>query len=75
MGEAAFFPPCDASGRTLTVTAPDGASTTQYAYQGNQTTVTDPAGSPAGKWKTNTTDAFGNLVSVTEPNPAGGANW
>ena len=60
----------DASGRTLTVTAPDGASTTHYAYQGNQTTVTDPA----GKWKTHTTDAFGNLVTVAEPDPGGGAN-
>ena len=37
----------DGSGRTLTVTAPDG-SVTRYAYAGNQTTVTDPA----GKWKT-----------------------
>jgi YD repeat-containing protein len=58
----------DGSGRTLTVTAPDGASATQYAYQGNSTTVTDPA----GKWKTSTVDAYGNLVHVTEPNPAGG---
>jgi RHS repeat-associated protein len=58
----------DGSGRTLTVTAPDGSSTTQYAYQGNSTTVTDPA----GKWKTSTVDAYGNLVQVTEPNPAGG---
>ena len=48
----------DGSGRTLTVTAPDGASTTTYAYNGNSTTVTDPAGSQ----KTSTVDAFGNLV-------------
>jgi YD repeat-containing protein len=34
----------DGSGRTLTVTAPDGISATRYSYQGNQTTVTDPAG-------------------------------
>jgi YD repeat-containing protein len=34
----------DSSGRTLTVTSPDGASVTRYTYQGNQTTVTDPAG-------------------------------
>ncbi|MGD0497691.1 MAG: hypothetical protein ABSC23_04560 [Bryobacteraceae bacterium] len=27
---------------------------------------------PAGKWKTFTTDAFGNLTTVTEPNPGGG---
>jgi len=59
----------DGSGRTLTVTAPDG-SATRYAYQGNSTTVTDPA----GKWKTTTVDAYGNVILVTEPNPAGGAN-
>ena len=29
---------------------------------------------PAGKWKTFTNDAMGNLVTVTEPNPAGGSN-
>jgi YD repeat-containing protein len=58
----------DGSGRTLTVTAPDGASTTTYSYQGNSTTVTDPA----GKWKTSTVDAYGNVFVVTEPNPAGG---
>ena len=57
----------DGSGRTLTVTAPDG-SITSYTYQGNSTTVTDPAGS----WKTSTVDAYGNLILVTEPNPAGG---
>jgi len=61
----------DGSGRTLTVTAPDGASTTTTSYAGNSTTVTDAA----GKWKTKTVDAFGNLTLVTEPNPAGGANW
>src|ERR1035441_8829323 len=61
----------DGSGRTLTVTAPDGASTNTTSYAGNSTTVTDPA----GKWKTSTVDAFGNLTLVTEPNPAGGANW
>ena len=54
----------DGSGRTLSVTAPDG-SATSYVYQGNNTTVTDPA----GKWKKLTTDAFGNLVRVTEPRP------
>ena len=58
----------DASGRTLTVTAPDGVSKTTYSYQGNLTTVTDPL----GKWKQYTTDSNGNLVLVTEPNPAGG---
>ena len=55
----------DSSGRTLTIVKPDGASTTTYAYAANQTTVTDPA----GKWKTFTSDAFGNLVTVAEPDP------
>ena len=53
----------DASGRTLTVTAPDGGSTTSYVYQGTQTTITDPAGHS----KTYTYDARGNLLQVTEP--------
>ena len=61
----------DGLGRLLSVVAPDGASTGGYAYQGRSTTVTDPA----GKWKKFTTDAMGNLVQVTEPNPAGGANF
>jgi RHS repeat-associated protein len=55
----------DASGRTLSKALPDG-STTTYAYQGNTVTVTDPA----GKWKTYTRDAFGNLTAVVEPDPA-----
>ncbi len=38
----------DGIGRTLSVQAPDGASTTTYSYQGNSVTVTDPAGA----WKT-----------------------
>jgi len=54
----------------VTVIAADG-SVTRYAYQGNSTTVTDPA----GKWKTYTTDAFGNLTVVTEPRPGGGTNY
>jgi YD repeat-containing protein len=58
----------DASGRTTRVTAPDGVSVTAYAYQGNQTTVTDAA----GKWKKYTTNAMGNLSQVTEPDPAAG---
>jgi YD repeat-containing protein len=61
----------DGSGRTIYVTAPDGQSTTGTGYAGNSTTVTDPAGA----WKTSTRDAFGNLTLVTEPDPAGGANW
>jgi RHS repeat-associated protein len=56
----------DGIGRTLTVTQPDGASTTTYSYSGNQTTVTDPA----GNWKTLTTDVLGNLIAVVEPDPA-----
>jgi YD repeat-containing protein len=53
----------DGSGRTLSITAPDG-SKTSYQYQGNNTTITDPA----GKWKQQTVDGFGNLITVTEPN-------
>ena len=53
----------DASGRTLTVTAPDGVSVTHYAYQGNRTTITDPAQNA----KTYIYDASGNLLQVTEP--------
>jgi len=56
----------DGLGRTLTTTQPDGASATTYSYQGNQTTVTDPA----GKSKTFTTDVLGNLITVVEPDPA-----
>ena len=55
----------DAIGRTLTMIAPDGASTTTYSYAGNTVTVTDPA----GKWKRYVSDAFGRLVQVTEPSP------
>jgi RHS repeat-associated protein len=60
----------DGLGRTLSVSLPGGTGTTTYVYQGNATTVTDPA----GKWKKFTTDAMGNLTKVTEPNPAGGAD-
>jgi RHS repeat-associated protein len=59
----------DALGRTLTITVADG-SVTSYAYQGNTTTVTDPA----GKWKKYTMDAMGNLIQVTEPAPEGGTH-
>ena len=55
----------DYMGRTLTVTLPDGASTTRYTYQGNWTTVVDPA----GKWKQYQSDVFGNVVNVVEPDP------
>jgi RHS repeat-associated protein len=50
---------------------PDGVSTTTYLYEGNTVKVTDPA----GKWKKFTLDAFGQLVQVNEPNPAGGADY
>jgi YD repeat-containing protein len=65
----------DGLGRTATVVAADGASTTRYAYSGNTTTITDPAGNSAGKWKKYTYDVFGNLIQVNEPNPAGGADY
>jgi RHS repeat-associated protein len=55
----------DGIGRTVSVVAPDGASTTSYVYQGNTVKVTDPA----GKYKTFTMDAFGHLTMVDEPNP------
>src|ERR1035437_9367820 len=67
----------DGSGRTLTVTAPDGSVTrTEYlsaygSYTGNLVRMTDPA----GKWKIQQTDAIGNLIRVIEPNPGGGADW
>lgn len=67
----------DGSGRTLTVTAPDGSVThTEYlsaygGYIGNLVRMTDPA----GKWKIQQTDAIGNLIRVIEPNPGGGADW
>ena len=59
----------DGIGRTKTVKAPDGASTTSYTYSGATVTVTDAA----SKAKTFTTDATGSLNQVSEPNPAGGA--
>ena len=56
----------DGSGRTLTLTAPDGVSTTHYAYEGSYNGVTDPA----GKSNTSVVDAFGNLVALWETDPA-----
>ncbi len=41
-------------------------SITHYSYAGNTVTVTDPA----GKTKTFTIDALGNLTQVQEPDPA-----
>jgi RHS repeat-associated protein len=65
----------DEMGRTLTARAADGASTTTYEYStstsgtiGLTVKVTDAA----GKWKKMYMDAFGNLLRVDEPNPAGG---
>ena len=58
----------DGSGRQLTSTVPDGSVTTT-SYSGNSVSATDPA----GIWKTNVTDAFGNLVAVYEPDPASGS--
>jgi YD repeat-containing protein len=66
----------DGSGRTVSVTAPDGSVTaTQYltaysTYTGSMVRMTDAA----GKWKIQQTDGMGNLVRVIEPNPAGGAD-
>lgn len=59
----------DGLGRTVSVQAADGASTTTYVYEGNTVKVTDPA----GKWKKMTLDAFGQITQVEEPNPAGGS--
>jgi YD repeat-containing protein len=76
-GEARFTTACassnraldhytyDASGRTLLITQPNSSGSTQYAYSGNTTLVTDPA----EKWKKYTRDAFGNLIQVDEPKP------
>ncbi len=58
----------DGRGRTVSVVLPDGASTSTYAYSANTATITDPA----GKWKQQVSDVFGNLKTVNEPNPAGG---
>jgi YD repeat-containing protein len=55
----------DGLGRTLSVVSPDGQSSTTYLYQGNTTTITDPA----GNWKKYVTDAMGHLIQVIEPNP------
>jgi YD repeat-containing protein len=61
----------DGLGRTVTVVEVDSGSTSTTAYAGNVTTITDPA----GKWKKQTVDVFGNLKTVNEPNPAGGADY
>ena len=72
----------DGSGRTVSVTAPDGSvTTTEYltvygSYTGSLVRVTKPhPANVAGRWKIQQTDAMGNLVRVIEPNPVGGADW
>ncbi len=60
----------DCLGRTLSVAQPGNTGTTAYVYEGNTVKVTDPA----LKWKKYTTDALGNIVQVTEPDPGGGAD-
>jgi len=50
----------------VSVAQPGNTGTTTYVYEGDTVTVTNPA----GKWKKYTTDALGNLVQVTEPDPA-----
>ena len=62
---------CDSQGRVISVVLPNSSGTTTYVYQGNTTKVT----SPAGKWKMHEVNSAGNLVKVTEPNPAGGADY
>jgi YD repeat-containing protein len=63
----------DGSGRTVSVTAPDGSvTTTEYlttysSYSGSLVRVTDPA----GKWKIQQTDGMGNLIRVIEPDASG----
>jgi len=60
----------DALGRTTRIDLPGATGAVTYAYVGNTTTVTDPA----GKWKKYTSDALGNLIQVTEPAPEGGTH-
>jgi YD repeat-containing protein len=50
----------------VSVAQPGNSGATTYVYEGNAVTVTDPA----GKWKKYSTDALGDLVQVTEPDPA-----
>ncbi len=55
----------DDLGRTVSVIAADGASTTSYVYFANTVKITDAK----GKWKKLTMDAFGNVIQVDEPKP------
>src|SRR5581483_923686 len=45
---------------------PDAASTTSYLYHSTTSKVTDPA----SKWKLFANASSGNLITVTEPDPA-----
>jgi YD repeat-containing protein len=61
----------DGLGRITQDLLPDG-SATLYKYSGNTTTVTPPSNNPSNPvspWKRYTTDAQGNLTSVSEPDP------
>jgi YD repeat-containing protein len=58
----------DVLGRITKVTSPDGNST-QWAYSGNTTTVTDQVGRKIQRQA----DALGRLATVTEQDPATGA--
>ena len=60
----------DSLGRTVSVVAPDGASTSSYVYEGASVKMLDAK----GIWKKFLKDAVGNLATVWEPNPAGGAD-
>ncbi len=57
------YGPYDALGRPTTVTPPGGTGSYQYAYSGNSTTVTDPA----GKQRRTLVDAAGRLIEADEP--------
>ena len=61
----------DGLGRTTSIAHPGGDGTTTYLYEGETVKWTDPA----GKWKKYTSDALGNLVTVNEPRPGGGADY
>jgi RHS repeat-associated protein len=61
----------DASGRTLSVIAPDGSATTGNGYWGNSVSVFDAT----GKAKAYTRDVFGNLITTIEIDPANNANY
>ena len=53
----------DGLGRATVVTPPGGTGSYQYAYSGNATTVTDPA----GKQRRTLVDAAGRLIETDEP--------